>query len=227
MPHSLITGGALARQLAQAMTSYRVGWQSVDTELYELCRRRSNHQDFDDVYAKVVVISRVYNAGLNRAWKGSGDLGPEVQIAKCLISHADLVADPLKELAGKPFDRASLVKIVALHGQLTRTLSIPAGDVWLISFVSKYLHFHCPIVPVYDSRASTRIRRGLVDRQYARSLQAAVPQPEGRVRTYYQFATVFLALYERIYAESGLQPSVKEVDYLLLGNASQKARECG
>jgi hypothetical protein len=220
MPYSLISTGDLARQADQAMTRYQAGWQSIDLELYELCRRRSNPQDFDDVYAKVVVISRVYNAGLNRAWKGSRNPGPEIQIAKRLISHADLVADPLKELADQSFDRASLVNIVALHGQLTRMLSSLAGDVWLTSFVSKYLHFHCPVVPVYDSRASARIRRGLVDGRSVRSMQAAVAEPEGRVLAYYRFATIFLTLYERIYAEAGLEPSVKEVDYLLLGNGS-------
>jgi hypothetical protein len=220
MPYSLITSGELARQLDQAMTSYRAGWQSVDSELYELCRRRSNSQDFGDVYAKVVVISRIYNAGLNRAWKGSRNPDPEVQIAKCLISHAGLVMDPLRELVDQPLNRASLVKIVALHGQLTRLLSNPAGNVWLTSFVSKYLHFHCPIVPVYDSLARARIRRGLIDGQSVRSTQAAAAEPEGRVLAYYRFATAFLALYERIFAESGLEPSVKEVDYLLLGNGS-------
>lgn len=113
-----------------------------------------------------------------------------------------------------------MVNIVALHGQLTRMLSSPAGGVWLTSFVSKYLHFHCPVVPVYDSQASARIRRGLVDGQSVRSMQAAVAEPEGRVLACYRFATIFLTLYERIYAESGLEPSVKEVDYLLLGNGS-------
>jgi hypothetical protein len=51
-------------------------------------------------------------------------------------------------------------------------------------------------------------------------MQAAVAEPEGRVLACYRFATIFLTLYERIYAESGLEPSVKEVDYLLLGNGS-------
>jgi hypothetical protein len=220
MPHSVISDSTLARRVAQAMTSYRAEWQSVDSELQELCRRRFNHEDFEDVYAKVVVIARVYSAGLNRSWKGTRSPSPEVQVSNCLVCHAGLVADSLKELVGQPFDRARLNKIIALHGQLTRTLSGPAG-VWLTSFVSKYLHFHCSIVPVYDSQASAHLRRGLVDRLRVRSLQASVAEPEVHDPAYYRFATVFLALYERIYARSSLQPSVKEVDYLLLGNSGQ------
>jgi hypothetical protein len=224
MSYDLIPGSELAQQVGRAMARYREGWQSVDSELYELCRRRSNHEDFDDTYAKVVLISRVYSAGLNRAWRGARGTdipGPEVQVAKCLVSQAALAAELLKELADQPFDRASLAKIISLHGQLTSVIRSPAGDVRLTSFVSKYLHFHCPVVPVYDSRANARIRRGLVDRTRVRSVLAAVPEPEVTDPFYYRFAAMFLGLYERINAESSLQPSVKEVDYLLLGNGSQ------
>jgi hypothetical protein len=224
MPYNLITSSALAQQVAQAVTNYRTGWQSVDSELYGLCRRRSNLRDFDDVYTKVVIIARVYNAGLNRAWKGSSDPDPEVQIAKCIMSQADLVASALQELASQPLDRASLVEIVALHGKLTRALLAPAGNIWLTSFVSKYLHFHCPIVPVYDSRANAKIRQGFVARPDMCRLQVAVGEPNDRVRAYYKFVTAFVALYERIYAQPNLQPSVKEVDYLLLGKGNQQVQ---
>ena len=213
MSYDLIPGSELAQQVGRAMACYRAGWQLVDSELYELCRRRSNPEDFDDTYTKVAIIARVYSAGLNRAWRGSPKPAAEVQVAECLVSHASLIANRLKELADQPFNRDSLINIVVLHGQLTRTLSGSAG-VSLTSFVSKYLHFHCPIVPVYDSRARARIRRGFVDLSAARNLQAAVADPDVLDPAYDWFATVFLALNERIYAETSLQPSVKEVDYL-------------
>jgi hypothetical protein len=46
-------------QLAQAIEDYEATWRTVDSELYDLCRRRPGHRSFADVYAKVAVIGRV------------------------------------------------------------------------------------------------------------------------------------------------------------------------
>jgi hypothetical protein len=35
-----------------------------ESEFYEPCCRRSGLQNFDDVYAQVVIVSRIYNADL-------------------------------------------------------------------------------------------------------------------------------------------------------------------
>ena len=48
----------------------------------------------------------------------------------------------------------------------------------MTSFVSKYLHFHSPIVPIFDSRAQAAIRK-LVDRKYrtlVREARTALPE---------------------------------------------------
>jgi len=71
----------LTARLARAITSYEAGWKSVDNELYGLCRRRPGHSDFADVYSKVAVIGRVYEAGVARAWRGKGD--PESEVPGC------------------------------------------------------------------------------------------------------------------------------------------------
>jgi len=202
----------LASQLRRAIEDYQAGWQPVDSELYDLCRRRPSQRDYADVFTKVAVISGVYNAGLDRAWRGSGD--PLVETARCLIGQADRLDAALEKLADRPFDRTSLIEIVALHGSVTRALSSPAGNVWLVSPVSKYLHFHCPIVPIYDSRAEKHIKQ-FVDGMEAYHLRIAMGEPEEWADAYYKFVTASLILYERIHAQTSLRPTVKEVDHLL------------
>jgi len=59
--------------LSVAVKNYRTTWQTVDTELYELCQRRPGQRAFADVYPKVAVIGRVYAAGISRSSRASGD----------------------------------------------------------------------------------------------------------------------------------------------------------
>jgi hypothetical protein len=46
----------LTARLARAIKNYEASWKSVGNELYDLCRRRPDHDDFADVYTKVAVI---------------------------------------------------------------------------------------------------------------------------------------------------------------------------
>ena len=206
------TGGDLATQLAEAIEDYRATWEPVDTELYDLCRRRPSQREFLDVFTKVAIIGGVYNDGLARAWKGTGH--PQTEMARCLIGQADLIGQALASLANSRLDHASLVEIVALHGTLTRILHSRAGGASLTVALSKYLHFHCPIVPICDSRAEETIKR-FIDWTDGYSLQVSMDQPKDSDTRYFRYATKFLLLYKRAWAETRLRPTVKEVDHLL------------
>jgi hypothetical protein len=212
----------LESQLTHATQHYRSAWEAIDTELYGLCRRHPSHRNPTDVYVKLTVIDRVYRAGLARAWKGSRD--PETAAAEILTEHADLIVPSLGELQDCPLDRDTVGEIIRLHGALTRALQPSAGDRWLTSFVSKYLHFHCPITPIYDSRSASTIN-DFVDGAAAKRIRAGVPVPPGRILPYYRFATKFLALQERLAIDTELRPTVKEIDHLLLGVSSSLASE--
>src|SRR5215469_12044781 len=132
----------LTTRLAIAIKSYEASWKPVDNELYDLCRRRSGHRGFADVYTKVAMIGRVYEAGVARAWRGEGD--PETEITRVLIEQADLIEEGLRRLKDRPFDKQTAAQIVELHGHIARAISHRTNGVFLGSFVSKYLHFHCP-----------------------------------------------------------------------------------
>lgn len=102
-------------------------------------------------------------------------------------------------------------EIVELHRDVTRAIS--HWSVYsLTSFVSKYLHFHNRIVPIYDSRAEAAIGK-LVDRRSPLVREALTALPEG-VPDYRSFVAAFVVLHERA-AETTLKPTVKEPDHLL------------
>jgi hypothetical protein len=205
---------ALPVFLAEAVEAYGRGWRTVDEELYTLCRRRSRPTDFADVYAKVAMIGRVYSAGVTRSWKAGGDA--EMGVARVLVS-AELAAslnDGLQRLGGRPFDRQTAAEIVELHGHVTRAISEHSGGVFLTSFVSKYLHFHCPTVPIYDSNAQAAIKK-FVDRTKVDAIRKELRALHGSVWAYRNFVAAFLTLCERIHRESESSPTVKEIDCML------------
>jgi hypothetical protein len=206
----------LASRLAQAITAYEAGWKPVDDELYDLFRRRSSHRDYRDVYTKVVMIERVYRAGVVRAFKAKANA--ETTVARELLPQADLLEEQLATLAGQTLNGKTALQIVELHGRITASLA-PSADVWLTSFVSKYLHFHCPIVPVYDSKAAGSVGgffKSPTDRRSVAPLRRSMRNLHPSARAYRSFVPPFVVLYERAQAETSPKPSVKEVDYLLL-----------
>ena len=202
----------LTTRLTQAIKSYEAGWKPVDGELYELSVRRSSHDDFADVYTKVAIIGRVYEAGVARVWRGGGD--PETVVTEVLIEKAELISTGLQRLVGRPFERQTAAEIVELHGHIARAISHRTKEVFLGSFVSKYLHFHCPIVPIYDSNAQAAIGQ-YVDQKVVAPIRKAMIQLPEWARAYRNFVAAFVVLYESAYAETQLKPTVKELDHLL------------
>jgi hypothetical protein len=212
-------GSDLSRRLGRAIESYEVGWKSVDEELHELFRRRPSHRDYSDVYTKVVMIERVYRAGVLRAFKGDAKAKAEITVARELVAQADVLEGHLAALADQTLNRKTALQIVELHGWITASLAPSAGDVWLTSFVSKYLHFHCPIVPVYDSKAAGSVGgfvKSPTDQQSVTALRRSLGHLRPSSRAYRSFVPSFVALYQRARAETSPEPSVKEVDYMLL-----------
>jgi hypothetical protein len=205
-------GPDLAARLSQAIKSYEAGWKPVDSELYDLCRRRPSQNDFTDVYTKVTMIGRVYEAGVARAWRGDGD--PETEVTRVLMEQADLIQTGLRRLQDCRFDQQTASVIVKLHGHIARAISHRSGDVFLTSFVSKYLHFHCPIVPIYDSNAQDAIGE-LVDWKLVDPIREAMAKLPEWARAYRNFVAAFVVLHKRANAETSLKPTVKELDHLL------------
>ncbi|OBJ81083.1 hypothetical protein [Mycobacterium sp. 1245852.3] len=199
-------------QLAAAIADYESNWKPVDSELYELCsRRRAGHDDFDDAYTKVVIVGRVYAAGISRSWGGDPGKDPESEVARALIDDPRLIDDGLRRLEGRPFDHHAAGQIVRLHSDVTRAISHTSVK-YLTSFVSKYLHFHCPIVPIFDARADAAMGK-LINRRGRPVRDNLTELPDG-VLVYRSFVAAFIALAEQ-YAQRNPKPTVKQLDHLL------------
>jgi hypothetical protein len=205
----------LAAQLSRAISGYNASWKSVDSELYDLCSRRNDPVDFADVYTKVAVIGRVYAAGVARSWRSDGD--PESEIAKVLIEPglAELIQSGLLRLYGHPLDRQRAAEIIELHGHVTRAISHRSGNRFLTSFVSKYLHFHCPIVPIYDNLAQSAIGKFIDQRTVDHLIREDLTALSDWTSVYRRFVAAFVLLYERAHAEPTLNPTVKQLDQML------------
>jgi hypothetical protein len=208
----MVAEADLTTRLTQAIMNYKATWKPVDAELYDLCGRRPRHDNFADVYTKVTVVGRVYEAGVARAWRGDGD--PETEVAQVIVEQADLIDNGLTRLKGRSFDRQSASEIVELHGHIARAISHRSGSVFLTSFASKYLHFHCSITPIFDSNAQAATGQ-FVGGELINPIKTSMAQLPEWARAYRNFVAAFIALYERAYAETTLKPSVKELDHLL------------
>ena len=181
----------LTSRLAKAISSYEARWKTVDKELYDLCHRRPSLDDFADVYTKVAIIGRVYEAGVARAWRGKGD--PESEITHVLIEQANLIQKGLQRIENRSFDQQAAADIVELHGHVARAISHRTAGVFLASFVSKYLHFHCPIVPIYDSYAQAMIGK-FVDWDLVGPIRDALSILPEWARAYRNFVAAFVVL---------------------------------
>ena len=137
---------------------YSERWEGFDGALYRLCESRRGHKVLKDVVAKVGLISRSYVAGLERHGKAKGDkaIVATARILQKRHREVDAALTRLRSVAGggESLSVESLAAIVGVHHRLLRIVKkeMRGGDA-VRSFISKYVHFHVPAVPLYDSRA--------------------------------------------------------------------------
>lgn len=205
----------LKHWLLEAWDDYQATWAVVDHELYDLCSRKG-HDRFEDVYAKVAIINRVYMAGISRSIAATDDADAELQVSRLLVKDRDEVSAGLQQLqAINNLTAVSMVTIVEVHGAITRRLAGDLGATNLCSFVSKYLHFHCPTVPIYDSRVAEHIVEALgavVPR--GTHTEKLLERPAIFDSSYYWYAGRFLKLW-RLLQGSMPGATVKMLDHAL------------
>jgi hypothetical protein len=145
-----------------------------DKILYDLCTKEfPGHLNKRQVYTKVWFIGYTYSAGLSR------QIGKNVNsaVVSALVTAEKAekeISNIIEKIAGltEPLSLGKLPLIVESHEKLLRIIEERVG-VRLVSFTSKYLHFHHPYpspVPVYDrvSQMTLRWLYGLVEYNYGR-----------------------------------------------------------
>jgi hypothetical protein len=185
----------------------------VDEVLYQVCREHPDHTDRRWTTAKVALIGRAYSAGLERRVSPPTGQQAIVVIADyCEVHGAEIdeIFRPLHPIE-EPLSLGDLVTIVAVHGRLTELLvGVTTDGKSPRSFVSKYLHFHNPTVPIYDSYALAGAVHAV--RWDASLIPFACPPGGDRVPDgYYQFCVRFWRLLEAC-RDAGREVTVKSLD---------------
>jgi hypothetical protein len=203
-------------ELDQAAEAFDRDWGVVDEVLYGICRAHPGHAVRREVTAKVALVDRAYSAGLER--QVIPDEGSQA-ITKIADFVADRAADVDAVIAGlaglrEPLDGEAMAEIVQAHGCFVDLLRrIPTRGTpprSPRSFAAKYLHFHCPVVPIYDSHAADR----LVKLVHWDSLEKLVEQPSATDAVYWDFCVRFFRLYDSC-QKADLEMTVKLLDTYL------------
>lgn len=195
-----------------AAAAYAEGWARIDDWLYSLCAA-SGHTDRTDVHAKVAIVGRTYSAGLERhVVLGEGQSDRLDVAADHLVAHGDEIDEQLVRLGAATgvLTPDRLTDLVDVHGWFTRLLA-EVCRASPRSFASKYLHFHCPDMLVYDSYATAAL---CADFPLSPGVRA-FPKPAGADDEYDAYCRRFWAFYEAVRASRVDRPRLKVLDYML------------
>jgi len=202
---------SLLADYRKSVRSYECEWKLLGQTLYRLCQENPQHSNSGVVNAKLWLIGRTFQTGVERHVKSSGGMGSSLdKMAKHLLRNGRKVDRLIKDVSalGEPLDLEKLSAIVRVHGTFCELVSrIANGRKQLVSFASKYLHCHAPVVPIYDGWAfgqAWRMRR----KQDVRCFQ----RPPGAKDNYYWYCLCFWQVY------SNLQTATKDVNVRLVEN---------
>jgi hypothetical protein len=196
-------------------------WIKTDDILYRICREMPRHNDLGEVTAKLTIIGRSYSTGIERAIRSKHTQGSSVEcLANYIWSNAGEVDKQLSRTCSFDCSHAEHFReAVDVHGRLVKMLnSICTRSPR--SFVSKYMHFHCPFVPIYDSYAQSGLSQAIRWRQ---TLEGAFESPKSADGPYYRFCIRFWTLYREA-IQVRPHALVKELDRYLCYLAKDKVK---
>ena len=205
-----------------AVAKYSQTYELLDQELCDLCHRYPTHSDPATVTAKLWIIGRTYATGIERKIPTNGKQGGSMsQLVGHLLRHGaelDRLFARFQEL-GEPLDPAALRTVIDVHGQYMHLLKpVLRSNQSPRSFASKYMHFHCPVVPIIDTIAQSALRASV---HWHRSFKI-FDLPAHADEAYARYALRFWQLYQQAVAD-GVRPKVKHLDYYLLCAAEEQA----
>lgn len=166
--------------------------------LYKLCREHPNHSSNAAILAKLCVIGRGYATGIERQVLSTGKQSDTLMQ---LIEHfyknrksIDTIFKRLSLISG-PLTSEKLKLIVREHGRFVKLLSHKLRkNRSARSFASKYMHFHCPSVPIYDSFVNKILRREY--RWNDKFMEFEIPSDADE--EYYAYVCRFWQLYQEL-----------------------------
>jgi hypothetical protein len=194
-----------------AVAKYQAEWSTLDSVHYRLCREYPHHTELSSVFAKVLIIGRTYSTGVQRQLKKGETIS---EVAKLFVDQHKTMDNLLAALPSvrERLDGQSLRSVVEVHGHVVALLKpITRRSRSTRAFVAKYLHFHNPIVPIYDSYANSNLT---ALRQWTDAYKV-FEEPENADREYMWYVMRLLSLFNELINQR-LQPTVRHLDYYLL-----------
>lgn len=208
--HRLVIHVPTEKQLTQAREKFDADLGGVDDVLCRAFQDASNASSRRGVMTKVILIDRVYKARLEiRAKPQKGERALDL-IGDFLTRHWERVEAIVAGVdeAGAGLTAAALMRVLRQHGELHDLLASElTHGVSTRSFVSKYLHFHRPVTPIYDELC----RKALWDRVEGAFRLDPVAGIDDQ---YHEFCVRFFELYGACH-RAELPVTVKDLDALL------------
>lgn len=161
---------------------YLETWLGVDEILYEMCHATPDHTSREDVFQKIAIVDRTYAAGLVR----NVPLGEATHILFDNAADIDTMISTIDQSLVL-VDRHNAPNILKIHKKLMAYLALAAHGHGVRSFVSKYLHFHRKVIPIYDTIALGEITNAVHVRQRHVEDNAPVPYSEEYDSIYWDY----------------------------------------
>lgn len=195
--------------LEDACEKFDRDWGVAVETLYQLCRESPDDFSRQRTTGKFILINRAYNARLEAPIRPLPGSRATELIGDFLETHGENVHEIVAAIpGGEELTPEVLQVVVGQHGKLTKLLAkYLTNGASMRSFASKFLHFHRPLVPIYDTQCAEALK-GWVDGD------VHVPHREAVDHAYDEFCTRFLVLYEDCLSR-GLPVTVRKLDALL------------
>lgn len=208
---------------AAAKEEYRRQTALLDEQFYCLCRKHPDHRELGVVRAKLYIIGLAFKTGISRT------IMPIDRLAEALCGRApaiDRTVSSLRDTFSSPLQRDHLQKMVDAHGEFTQLVHELLSAYWKKegcrkkqpgcprTFAAKYLHCHCPTIPIFDNVAKRQIARvvTLVPRSVT---DGGDLNREHADNTYCEYVEAFWRVYSAIEAAKYEPAGVRIVDYMI------------
>jgi hypothetical protein len=206
-----------SEQFRKLVDSFEEESALLYSTLRRLCVEHPGHEERKEVFAKVWLIGRAYATQIERKVKSGNTPGSALsKVARHLLANGPEIDRLLAQIPAKEerLTRDVVPSVLRVHGTFTARLKSITEDHSARSFVSKYLHFHRPVVPIYDSVANANVTK-LVRWRKDIDIEPVHPEEDDQYRW---FISRLLQLNERARA-AGLNPTVRDLDWFLVGLA--------
>ena len=203
-------------------------WDFSNQQLYDLCRNYPKHKEPGVILAKILIISRVYAAAIERRRnKGASDDNDDFYLKPAVpkiresgiddwIAKAKAEAENGIDYTEGAMQRERPPLAVLVHGKVT-SLFYEISGLEKRSLASKYLHFHVPdLFFIYDTRAVNAMR--LFSEHIPRASNVPYALKDGKYvdNEYRKFYEKSLSLLRHCNEKTGRRLSPRQLDNLLL-----------